>query len=414
MEERKHKKNFGRKILKVVAVIMAMLILEVLLTATVSAIGNAGNLKFIESRKVVAVENPLSPPEEDAGYYAFTCDRDFRILQLTDVHIGGGAYSLKKDGWAINAVYDLVSFTKPDLIIVTGDIAYPIPFQAGTLNNLHAAKLFAELMERTGIFWAFCYGNHDTEAYSFYDRKQLSEFYGRYSFAKDKTKHCLFQTGPENVDGCGNYIINVKNSSGAITQSLIMFDSHSYRSGFGYNYDNIHQNQVDWYASEIDRLNEINKERGASDVKSLAFFHIPLTEYRDAYKEYYDNDKSSTDNVEYIYGNKGEPPKLYKKQETYGIWCGTGEDELFETMLKKGSTQGIFAGHDHLNNFSLYYNGGSGDKTIRLTYGMSIDYLAYVGIWKKTAQRGGTIITVKSDGSFDCRGIRLVDKKNIE
>ena len=44
---------------------------------------------------------------------------------------------------------------------------------------------------------------------------------------------------------------------------------------------------------------------------------------------------------------------------------------------------------------------------------MSIDYLAYFGIAKETAQRGGTVIEVGTDGSFDCYGLRLVDKKEI-
>ena len=48
-----------------------------------------------------------------------------------------------------------------------------------------------------------------------------------------------------------------------------------------------------------------------------------------------------------------------------------------------------------MNNFSVDYKG------IRLTYGYSIDYLAYIGIMKYGAQRGCTIIDISPDGSFD-------------
>ena len=72
-------------------------------------------------------------------------------------------------------------------------------------------------------------------------------------------------------------------------------------------------------------------------------------------------------------------------------------DEIFETMLSLGSTKGIFVGHDHLNNFSIEYKG------IRLTYGFSIDYLAYTTISKLGSQRGCTMITVTPDGDFDCK-----------
>ena len=62
----------------------------------------------------------------------------------------------------------------------------------------------------------------------------------------------------------------------------------------------------------------------------------------------------------------------------------------------------MFCGHDHYNNMSLEYEG------VRLTYGMSIDYLAMPGIEKDTAQRGGELITIHRDGSWDLQQIPLV------
>lgn len=44
-------------------------------------------------------------------------------------------------------------------------------------------------------------------------------------------------------------------------------------------------------------------------------------------------------------------------------------------------------------------------KGIRLTYGMSIDYLAMPQIEKDTKQRGGTLITLKKDSTFDIKQI---------
>jgi hypothetical protein len=60
-------------------------------------------------------------------------------------------------------------------------------------------------------------------------------------------------------------------------------------------------------------------------------------------------------------------------------------------------------GHDHLNTLSITYQG------IRLTYGMSIDYIAYVPTLKWKTQRGGTIIEINNDGSFDVTPLPLVD-----
>lgn len=69
------------------------------------------------------------------------------------------------------------------------------------------------------------------------------------------------------------------------------------------------------------------------------------------------------------------------------------------TIVKLGSTKGIFVGYDHYNNISMEY------KNIRLTYGMSIDYLAMPGISKKTKQRGGTLITLNSDSTIDIKQV---------
>ena len=132
-------------------------------------------------------------------------------------------------------------------------------------------------------------------------------------------------------------------------------------------------------------------------LKSLAFFHIPLTEQRDAWYEYMANGFKDTENVKYVYGKAGEGKKI--------IYCGMGEDDLFETMQELGSTKGLFFGHDHDNNFSIYYKG------IRMTYGYSIDYLAYSGINKRGSQRGCTIITVPPDGTFDCKAENYYQEK---
>ncbi len=389
------KKSRGKKALKVLCVILAVIIAAAGVCAAVSAVGNKANIEKIASFEPTEKADRLVPEKDEDGNWTFTTDRDFKVLQLTDVHIGGGFMSLKKDSMALNAVAAMVKAEEPDLVIVTGDVSYPVPFQAGTFNNLSSAKVFAALMEQLGVYWTLGFGNHDTEAYSYHNRKEISDFYGSEDFT-----YCLFQSGPEDVDGYGNQIINVKNSDGIVTQSLFVFDSHSYIDGdilgIMWKYDNIHENQVQWYEESLNKINaknaEIAKEKNldiSETVKSAAFFHIPLTEQKDAWYEYADNGFADTENVKYHYGIAGEGKKV--------VYSGVGEDGLFEKMLELGSTKAVFCGHDHYNNFSIEYKG------IRLTYGMSVDYLAYPGIYKEGSQRGCTVITFSPDGSFDCR-----------
>ncbi|MBE6785287.1 MAG: hypothetical protein E7538_03480 [Ruminococcaceae bacterium] len=387
------KKGKGKTVLKVSGIIFGVIVLITAVVALTNFITTNANIKKAESYEKVVYENQLVPEQDENGYWTFTTDKELKVMQLTDVHIGGGFLSSKKDSMAMNAVAAMVTAEKPDLVIVTGDVSYPVPFQAGTFNNLSSARIFGALMDSLGVYWTLGYGNHDTEAYSYYGREALSELYG------ENYDYCIFEKGPDEVDGYGNQIIKVTDSKGIITQALYVLDSHSYVDGdilgIMWKYDNIHENQVQWYKDTIKALNDENNEtykklgkKMKSDIKSAAFFHIPLTEQKDAWYEYAENNFADTEDVKFYYGVAGESSKV--------VYCGIGEDDMFEAMLETGSTKAVFCGHDHYNNFSVEYKG------IRLTYGMSVDYLAYPGIYQKGSQRGCTLISFSPDGSFDC------------
>lgn len=314
------------------------------------------------------------------GCYNIKTDGDFKVLQISDVHLGGGWMSVAEDTKALNAVGAMIAHEKPDFVIFTGDQAFPVPFISGTLNNRTGAVMLAELMEKLGVYWTVIFGNHDTEIYSYYNREEISEIY-----SDEKYRHCLFQPGPEDVDGYGNQVFNIMNTKGEISRSLILFDSHAYTDGdylgIRWIYDNIHENQVKWYEKT---LKEIRKMNNGKDVLTSVFLHIPLVEYRDAWLEYAENGMKDTENVKFVRGEIGE-------EEPY-ILCGAHEDDLFEKMLENGSTDSVFCGHDHLNNTILNYKG------IDLVYGYSIDYLAYSGIDKIGSQRGCVVINISPDG----------------
>lgn len=305
--------------------------------ALCSWVGYTGNFDYIATVEAVDYDSPFTlvdAEESETGYYEFVASSEsdeFRVLQLTDVHIGAGAFSAQKDRWALEAVSTLVHRVKPDLVIVTGDMAYPVPFQAGTFDNKREAEMFATLMEQLGVYWTICFGNHDTEIYSLYTREEIAA----QVYMDEKWEHCLFREGPTDIAGKGNDIIVVKHPSAdggtKITQALVTIDSHSYTDGdyFGiaWKYDNIHQDQIDWYAAEMDRLTAINEANGFEDatVKNLVFFHIPLTEYGRYYEEYKDNDHKNTDNVHFLYGKAGESGEK--------SFPGVNDCQMFETMI---------------------------------------------------------------------------------
>ncbi len=377
--------------------VLLITVLAVALIATVIAGLNVLSVQKLlyqgSTYAKVEFENQLVPEKDENGNWYFTTDGDFKVMHLTDIHIGGGFLSKDVDEKALNAVATMVIKEKPDLVIATGDIAFPVPYDAGTFNNYSGAKAFANLMERLGVYWDVTFGNHDAEAYSYFDREALGKFYENEDY-----KYCLFQSGPEDVDGYGNHTIEVKNSKGVITQAIILIDSQAYVKdniieSIKGTYDNIHPNQVEWYEKEILRMNAENEKLGEEEtVKSLAFFHIPLVEMLDGWTEFADNGYKDTENFKFVDGIMGEGGKL--------VYCGLGEDNMFEKMLELDSTKAMFNGHDHLNSTTFEYKG------IQFSYGYSIDYFAYSGIDKLGSQRGCTMITCKPDTTF------TIDKYN--
>lgn len=292
-------------------------------------------------------------------------DTAFRILQITDVHILNDE---KKDAKAFKTIDAMVETTNPDMIVLTGDLT-------SEKENFTAFKTMCEYLESFNIPWAFVFGNHEgldikyapdevIDPEKIADRQTLSDYL-------ETLPNCIYEAGDENVDGMGNYYYNVKDDNGNVITSLIMLDSHSYDEENN-GYDHFHDNQIEWYENTVKSIaREVNGDE-SEVVPSLAFFHVPMKEYMTAYDE-----AKGTDNR--LWGFR-----FPKEDGTPAV-----DDQMFEKMVELGSTKGCFAGHDHMNNFSVNYQG------IRLTYGLSCDHNIYL-----VPLRGGVLINVKNDGSF--------------
>lgn len=297
-------------------------------------------------------------------------DTAFSVLQITDVHILNDE---KKDAKAFKTIDAMVEKTNPDLIMVTGDIT-------SEKENFTAFKTFCSHMEKFNIPWGFVFGNHEgldikyeenevLDPEKIADRQTLSDYL-------ESLPNCIYEAGDENVDGTGNYYYNVTDDSGKVITSLIMMDSHSYDEENN-GYDHFHDNQIAWYESTVKSIaKEVNGDE-SKVVLSLAFFHVPMKEYMTAYDA-----AKGTDNR--LWGFR-----FPKEDGTPAV-----DDQMFEKMVELGSTKGCFAGHDHMNNFEVMYQG------IRLNYGLSCDHNIYL-----VPLRGGKLIEIKKDGSFTTRAI---------
>jgi hypothetical protein len=199
------------------------------------------------------------------------------------------------------------------------------------------------------------FGNHDAEG--LYKREALAGIVkgGKYSVLKD---------GPAGVTGVSNYIYNIENPDGGYYWSLFIFDSNMYIEEGEYDY--IHEDQIDWYKYSVASL----KEQNGGNLNSLAFFHIPLQEYGDAWE------KRNEEGNKLWYGEK--------REDTAPSDVNSG---LFQVFKEVGSTKGVFCGHEHVNDYSVTYQG------IRLTYGLKTGYGSYGEDWLQ----GGTVITLSEN-----------------
>lgn len=294
-----------------------------------------------------------------------------KILQLTDLHLGFGPLSKKKDAKAMAAVSALIGKTKPDLIVLTGDTIFPFFPSSGTLDNEKEARKLTAFMDAFKTPYALIFGNHDTEMGAKCTKSQLAALFAQGEYS-------IIDCASKDIFGVGNYIIKIMDANRKLTSALVLLDSNMYGDGWFFSgFDCIHADQIDWCMKSLTALRTQNET-----LTALAFFHMPIAEYKTAYEKMKLGDKS----VVYHFGSIGE------KNDYFGI--SKNACTFFDEALKNGVIKGMFCGHDHYNTLSLTYRG------IMLTYGMSIDYLGYADIKGRYTQRGATAITVQTNGNF--------------
>ena len=315
--------------------------------------------------------------DPETGVYTLRADHEgFKILQLTDTHIGGSVTTIGLDRRAFDACYDLIRRTQPDLIIITGDLVYPIPLQSFSTNNLVPLWQLADFMNNVGIPWAIVYGNHDTELIAKYDVRTLSGIFRQ--MKNDPACPLLYADVQPDIYGRYNQLLRIENPDGSLERVCFLIDSNDYVTGSSEinTYDSVHADQIEWYRETVDAL---EREEGRP-VPSFVFMHIPFRAFADAVDALERVDPEAL----YLFGENGE-----------GVSCPDNDSGFFEAILEKQSTQAVFVGHDHLNNLGVNYMG------VDLVYSKSIDFLAYPGIAHEDSQRGGTLITLDGRGGYE-------------
>ncbi len=283
-------------------------------------------------------------------------DKDFVILNITDTHFADYDFRAFTAFDVEAKIKALVASVKPDLITVSGDIVC-------TDSTVYAIKRITDLFESFGIPWAPMFGNHDNEGNC--DKNFLADI-------MMSAPNCIMKKGDPEI-GVGNYVINIaeqnEDGSDRIVETLIIMDCRA---------DN-RQKQIEWVDWVCDSTNSIT---GKSSEISV-FTHIPLAEYQYAYDAAWDSEKNCWKEEFNAYGECNE--RICYDNGPNDI---PALDELFSLMKNHETVKYVFCGHEHLNNFSIEYEG------IRLTYCLKIG----IASGSKFMFSGGTEIRIDNNG----------------
>ena len=286
---------------------------------------------------------------------------EFKILQLTDIHLGD------KDNQDLHL--DFMKLTvedaKPNFIVVTGDV---FTF-AGKAT---AQRLFGWLNDR-GVPWTVTWGNHDEQCYFSVDWMT-----GYLNDLSKQGTNCYFKDiQDDDIQGNSNFAINLNDKDGKLFEQFIIMDSNRYdfNPSHGLYYDAFKPNQIQWYSDMVDYTKTIEGAALNANgvVESIMFYHIPLPEINKAFAE-------------------GKNLDGVKNEETCPPDYNTG---FFDVIKKKGSTHAMFFGHDHINDFKAEY-----DKVL-FAYGLK----ATSSIYSNDDLLGGQTITIKADHSLEIERI---------
>ena len=120
----------SKKAKKRLLIVASVVIILAIVITGLNLISLQNLLKKGEAYSGLEIKNQLTPQKDENGYWYFTTDEDFKIMHLTDIHIGGGFLSKEVDEKALNAVATMITKEKPDLVIATGLKHWMLPYLA--------------------------------------------------------------------------------------------------------------------------------------------------------------------------------------------------------------------------------------------------------------------------------------------
>lgn len=238
-------------------------------------------------------------------------DGKFKIVQFTDIHFQYNSY---RSDSALAMMKIVIERENPDLVVLTGDVVC-------SKNTVNAWLKLSQVLIDAEVPWAAMLGNHDAETKYDTDKEEIMKTIVGLPYN-------LTKRGPTDVAGEGNYVLEIKSSKsnkiaalGYIIDSQMGFNT---RGELG-SYEWIDFSQIEWYRK---RSAAYTKKNSGNPLPALAFFHIPLPEYKEVLG------KSTTIGIQ--------------KESICSPDLNSG---MYTAMIECKDVMGVFVGHDHNNNY---------------------------------------------------------------
>lgn len=317
---------------------------------------------------------------------------EFTVLHLTDFH----EYMLieGKNFADITLVDNLkprltqfieacLEEVKPDLVVLGGDNIFGLSAVAEFMDtpiSIMTYRAIAELFEEHKQYWTLTFGNHDSE--SVLDKIDYLNEVAKYDYfigGTEDEKYFSAKVFPtDTVIGnshadyyVGNYSVPVYDETGTqIAYNIFVLDSGSYTltPPADVPYLSITREQTDWYLSESKKL----EQESGHIVPAVMFSHIPFAEMEDAY-------------------NAGN----YLGGEEAGWMLSTIPSPIYDAILKRGDVKGVFFGHMHGSDVTVYGEGNGHRLLMGITKATQSS-----GYDDTDSVLGMRVINLHTDGSF--------------